>query len=119
MTNAEYAQKYPLHAKLKAHMEEQRIAQDFIEFLTEGAYVIAQRDENASRWLQYNGYDLYPTSKRPEEIIGEFLGIDAKALSDEKDRMYDELVQAQQGKADGSTECASVSGNDEGGDTGA
>jgi hypothetical protein len=96
MTPEEHAAKYPLHTKLESLEKEQRVAQEFLEFLEERGYLIAERDSNASRMRQYAGQDLLPITKRPAEIIGEFLGIDAKEFSDEKDRMYQELVSTEQ-----------------------
>lgn len=94
MNDEEHAAAYPLHHKLKQMKEEARTAGEFIDFLGEHGYVIAEYDEMTHAKHSNYSSGLWSTRKKPEQIIGEFLGIDSAALSAEKDKMYAALTGA-------------------------
>lgn len=78
--------KYPEHEKLKARERDALLLGGFIDFLAEQEWEIAEYNDEAER--------LWSISKRPEEIIGLFLGIDPKKLEQEKQEMLKEIRKA-------------------------
>lgn len=83
--------KYPLHEKLKAHERESLVLSGFLDFIQERGWMLAEFGKNKETDLHDR---LFPIRERPDEIIGAYLNIDPKALSAEKDAMYQELAAA-------------------------
>lgn len=77
---------YPEHEKLKAHQSEALTLSGFLDFLSGRGWEIAEFNEDYE--------SLHAIRKRPDEIIGLYLGIDPKKLSKEKDSMVKELQRA-------------------------
>lgn len=75
--------KYPEHEKLQAKQRETSILSEFIDFLSEQGWELAEFDNRTER--------LWPIRKRPDEIIGLFLEIDPKKLEREKVAMLNEI----------------------------
>ena len=75
--------KYPEHGKLKACQAEASTLSGFIDFLSEQGWEIAEWSDDIER--------LCALRKRPDEIIGMFLGIDPKKLEQEKRAMLAEI----------------------------
>lgn len=94
--------KYPLHEKLKAMEREANVLSGFLDMLDEQGLTIGKYHEHNDEC--YDGdnrtcglstgrlYDFAVPSKT--ELIGLYLEIDPKALSVEKETMYQELVAA-------------------------
>lgn len=76
---------FPEHEKLRARQYDASLLSGFIDFLAEQGWELAQMDKHG---------DLWPIHKRPEEIIGMFLGIDPKKLEQEKQQMLNEIRKA-------------------------
>lgn len=74
---------YPLHKKLKANAVAAFSLSQFLDFLDEKELTIAETYGGQGR--------LYPITKTKEQLIGEFLGIDPKALQAEKEEIIEEL----------------------------
>lgn len=77
------ATKYPEHEKLKAKQSESSILSEFIDFMSEQGWELAEFDDTTER--------LFPIRQRPDEIIGLFLEIDPKKLESEKRAMLAEI----------------------------
>jgi hypothetical protein len=97
--------KYPLHEKLNAMQYESHVLSGFLDMLDERGLVLASYHLHTDEC--YDGDDrmcglseerLY-TYQIPSkaELIGLYLDIDPKALSAEKDAMYQELISQQKG----------------------
>lgn len=78
-----YADKYPLHTKMKGLKKEVQVLSEFLDFLEEKG---AMGDPTC--W----GERPYLCMHTKEYIIGDFLEVDPKALSAERDAMYAELI---------------------------
>lgn len=78
--------KYPEHEKLKKREHDALLIGGFIDFLAEQEWEIAEFNDEAER--------LWPIRKRPEEIIGLFLGIDPEKLETEKQTMLKKIRKA-------------------------
>ena len=74
---------YPEHEKLKARQRDVGLLSEFIDFLAEQGWELAQFNDKDER--------LWPIHKRPEEIIGLFLEVDPKKLEQEKQAMLAEI----------------------------
>lgn len=94
--------KYPLHEKLKANQHDAFVLSQFLDLLEERGLVLAKHHEHSDdcydgdeRACYMSGGALYdigiPTKK---QLIGFYLDIDPKALSAEKDAMYQDLIAA-------------------------
>lgn len=98
--------KYPLHEKLKAREHESHVLSGFLDMLDERNLVLASYHSHTDGCLDDDGdrdpdlcglneRDLYTFSApSKEQLIGLYLDIDPKALSAEKETMYQELVAA-------------------------
>lgn len=75
----------PEHQKLKDLNGANQIVGDFIEWLSENGYVIAQ----------YEGNRLWPVTKSRDTLVAEHFGIDQKRLDAEKEQVLDEFRAAQ------------------------
>lgn len=92
MTDEERDAKYPVHAKVRAHKAEADIIGRFLETMREehNAVLATPAPEDSlgrpltERWEFLDG--------QIERQLAVYFGIDLKALSDEKDAMYKELV---------------------------
>jgi hypothetical protein len=98
--------KYPLHVKLRAMEHEANVLGGFLDMLDEQGLTLGKFHEHTEdcyyehkEWgrtrncgLTDGLYDFGVPSKA--ELIGLYLEIDPKALSAEKDAMYQELVAA-------------------------
>lgn len=77
------APQVPEHDKIKALGGKNNVVGDFLEWLTEQGYVIAQYEGEP-------GYErLWPVHKSTEEHIADYFGIDRKALNREKEALLD------------------------------
>lgn len=74
---------YPEHEKLKARQRDVGLLSEFIDFVAEQGWELAEFNDKDER--------LWPVRKRPEEIIGLFLEIDPKKLEHEKRAMLAEI----------------------------
>lgn len=89
MTQLEFDQKYPQHAKLKLVQQESQQLGNFLEWL-----------------FEVKEYELGTMGRRGLEtvyvkipdILAEYFEIDQKALSKEKDMMYDDMTKARSGQ---------------------
>lgn len=88
MSAATTKSKYPEHEKLKANEDKAMLIGSFIDFLREQGWELAE-------WYDKRE-ELVSVRKRPDEIIGLFLGIDPKTLEKEKQAMLDEIRGSQQ-----------------------
>lgn len=88
MTMNKKQQKYPEHEKLKKRERDALLIGNFYDFIQEQGWELAEWSNEAER--------LIKVYKRPEEIIGLFLGIDPKKLEAEKRAMLDEIRKTQQ-----------------------
>lgn len=82
--DAEFANKYPEHAKLKPIQPLTQAVGDFMEWLAEQKLPICEmtRDE---AWSQY-----LPTMRSRDRLLAEHFGINQKRLDKEKDAMLEE-----------------------------
>lgn len=96
MNNDEHAKKYPEHAKLRAIKDKSQVVGDFLTWLGEHDMFIGEQlpdetDRDGDTWPG----DIVRASKRTEQLLAEFFEIDRDRLSQEKDAMLQELVDAQ------------------------
>ena len=84
----------PEHDKLMAISDERReTAQEFYDWLHAQGWLIAEypmlqrwvEDGNGERLETYRGHELREVRVSPTNMMGMFLGVDAKKISDEKD----------------------------------
>jgi hypothetical protein len=88
-----FAAKYPLHVKAKANALQNQVISNFLDWLEEHDYVLAKVSDidDDNPYL----YELNQADINPEKLIADFNGIDLKAFNEEKDRMYQEMIAAQ------------------------
>lgn len=75
--------RYPEHEKLKARQRDVGLLSEFIDFIAEQGWELAQFSDKDER--------LWSIHKRPDEVIGLFLEIDPKKLEQEKQVMLTEI----------------------------
>lgn len=78
--------KYPEHEKLKAKERESYVLSGFIDFIGEQGWHLSEYSTDRGY-----GEHLRSIHKRPDEIIGLYLGIDPKKLDAEKNAMLAEV----------------------------
>lgn len=78
-------EKYPLHHKLQDLQGESQKIGNFISWLQEQGWWICE-DEGKRDYSEYR-----PVRHTIEDLLGMYFEIDPKALSAEKDAMYDEM----------------------------
>ena len=88
---ADVQSKYPLHEELARREDERETVQNFIDWLHDGGHFVIAEVVHEEGY----GPEFVPIRISRAELIGQFMGIDAKALSAEKDAMYREIVEGQ------------------------
>lgn len=85
---------YPEHEKLKEISDDSQKFGEFLEWLQENGYVLAQ-------WRKYPGHppddELVPCREPTEKILAKRFDIDLDVLEREKRQMLDELRAANNG----------------------
>ncbi len=80
--------KYPEHVKLKAHLEESRSIQRFLEFATEKGHMLTP--DGAESWIRTSDREI-------EKLLAEHFGIDLEVVEAEKLAMLDEIRKSNEG----------------------
>lgn len=91
MSKTKVLSEYPEHEKLKARQRDVGLLSEFYDFIAEQGWEIAAWSDEVER--------LYAIRRRPDEIIGMFLGVDPKKLEAEKVAMLDEIRKANEQRA--------------------
>lgn len=85
--------KYPEHAKLRAVRGESQHIGQFLDWL-----IHERGDTHICVWPEGHNYPSSDHTATIEGLLGEYFDIDPKALSREKDEMYDELQKSRGGE---------------------
>lgn len=86
--------KYPQHAKLRTVKHDSQAIGAFLDWLLH-----ERGDTHICTWPEGDNHPGTDPTATIEGLLGEYFGIDPKALSREKDAMYDELTQFRGDKA--------------------
>jgi len=86
----ENGQKYPEHEKLRAVVDQSQAIHEFLNWLSDTKSIFL------AEWDESDDACASPTSYRITGLVAEFLNIDEKKLSDEKDQMVKEMRDANQ-----------------------
>lgn len=103
----EQVEGYPLHDKLQANRAHAQTISAFLDWLGDQGLQLAEmkayRNDHEVPMAEWDERgitgSLWPAMRKPESLIGGFLGISPEGLSAEKDLMYRRLIEIKEAQS--------------------